>query len=145
MLDVDQIPDQVILTRTLGWFTDPEVALVQTPQWFSNVTESDRLGSRASLFYGPIQQGKDGWNAAFFCGSNAVRRREALMQLGLVGYVRETHQAVQQALSTASRLITRTVRRAHRDGDPAARCSPRSRTRSPRPVDGCARRNRWPR
>ena len=62
---------------------------MQTPQWFSNVTDSDPLGSQAPLFYGPIQQGKDGWNAAFFCGSNAVLRREALMQLGIVGYVRE--------------------------------------------------------
>nr|WP_156610648.1 glycosyltransferase [Auraticoccus cholistanensis] len=119
ILDADQIPDPAILDRTLGYFRDPRVALVQTPQWFTNVTESDPLGSQAPLFYGPIQQGKDGWNAAFFCGSNAVLRREALMQLGLVGYVRETHQAVQQALATASRLVARTLRRARRDGDPA--------------------------
>ncbi len=53
------------------------MALVQTPQYFVNVPPSDPLGSQAPLFYGPIQQGKDGWNAAFFCGSNAVLRREA--------------------------------------------------------------------
>ena len=54
----------------------------------------DPFGSQAPLFYGPIQQGKDGWNAAFFCGSNAVLRREALMQLGVRHYVRELEQRV---------------------------------------------------
>ena len=105
ILDADQIPAPEILDRTLGWFQDPEVALVQTPQWFTNVTESDPLGSQAELFYGPIQQGKDGWNAAFFCGSNAVLRREALMHLGIVGYVREVESAVADALRTSSRLL----------------------------------------
>lgn len=111
ILDADQVPDPRILDRTLGWFEDPEVALVQTPQWFSNVTDSDPLGSQAPLFYGPIQQGKDGWNSAFFCGSNAVLRREALMQLGIVGYVREVETAVSEALRTAGRLLERTARR----------------------------------
>jgi cellulose synthase (UDP-forming) len=105
ILDADQIPAPEILDRTLGWFQDPEVALVQTPQWFTNVTDSDPLGSQAPLFYGPIQMGKDGWNAAFFCGSNAVLRREALMQLGIVGYVREVESAVADALRTSSRLL----------------------------------------
>lgn len=110
ILDADQVPDPRILDRTLGYFTDPEVALVQTPQWFKNVTESDPLGSQAPLFYGPIQQGKDGWNAAFFCGSNAILRREALMQLGIVGYVREVETAVRDALRTSQRLLHRTAR-----------------------------------
>ncbi|WP_418607948.1 glycosyltransferase family 2 protein [Georgenia sp. SUBG003] len=119
ILDADQVPDPLILDRTLGYFTDPEVALVQTPQWFTNVTESDPLGSQAPLFYGPIQQGKDGWNAAFFCGSNAVLRRDALMQLGVVGYVREVEQGVRDALRASRRILTRTARTA-RDYGPAA-------------------------
>lgn len=111
ILDADQVPDPRILDRTLGYFADdPQVALVQTPQWFSNVTDSDPLGSQAPLFYGPIQQGKDGWNAAFFCGSNAVLRREALMQLGIVGYVREVETAVSEALRASRRLLERTAR-----------------------------------
>lgn len=111
VLDADQVPDPEILDRTLGWFEDPEVALVQTPQWFHNVTESDPLGGQAPLFYGPIQQGKDGWNAAFFCGSNAILRREALMQLGIVGYVREVEDAVRETLRTSRRILDRTARR----------------------------------
>jgi len=115
VLDADQIPDQRILDRTLGWFEDPEVALVQTPQWFTNVTDSDPLGSQAPLFYGPIQQGKDGWDAAFFCGSNAVLRREALMQLGIIGYVREVEESVRTRLRTSRRILDRAARRVGRD------------------------------
>ena len=109
ILDADQIPDPTILDKTLGWFRDEHVALVQTPQYFTNVPDADPLGSQAPLFYGPIQQGKDGWNAAFFCGSNAVLRREALMQIGVVGYVREVERAVREALKAADRIL-RTAR-----------------------------------
>jgi cellulose synthase (UDP-forming) len=37
VLDADQVPHAGILDRTLGYFKDPKVALVQTPQWFENV------------------------------------------------------------------------------------------------------------
>jgi cellulose synthase (UDP-forming) len=107
ILDADQIPRPTILDNTLGYFTDDLVALVQTPQVFSNVATGDPLGSQAPLFYGPIQQGKDGWNAAFFCGSNALLRREALMQLGISGYVEELDRSVGSALRNASRVVAR--------------------------------------
>lgn len=110
ILDADQIPEPEILERTLGYFNHRKVALVQTPQYFSNVPPSDPLGSQAPLFYGPIQQGKDGWNAAYFCGSNAVLRREALMELGLRGYVKETEKSIRRAL-VASRKALRQARR----------------------------------
>ena len=97
--DADQLPEPEILDRTLGYFADPDVAFVQTPQHFYNVPEHDPFGSQAPLFYGPIMQGKDGWNAAFFCGSNAVLRREALMQLGITDYVRELEERVPRALA----------------------------------------------
>lgn len=120
ILDADQVPDPLILHRTLGYFADdPEVALVQTPQWFVNVDDADPLGSQAPLFYGPIQQGKDGWNAAFFCGSNAVLRRDALMQLGIVGYVRNVEQSTVRTLRAADALLARAAR--DRTADPAVR------------------------
>lgn len=120
ILDADQVPVPEILDRTLGWFEDPEMALVQTPQWFSNVTDADPLGSQAPLFYGPIQQGKDGWNAAFFCGSNAIIRREALMRLGITEYVAEVEQAVLTALRASGRILARAERRARRQTPAAA-------------------------
>nr|WP_156665507.1 glycosyltransferase family 2 protein [Rhodococcus phenolicus] len=107
ILDADQVPDPEILHRTLGYFRDEKMALVQTPQYFTNVPPSDPLGSQAPLFYGPIQQGKDGWNAAFFCGSNAVLRRDALMQLGITGYVRAVEDGVRRTLKTAQTVVDR--------------------------------------
>ncbi len=120
ILDADQIPDPAILERTLGWFTDERVALVQTPQYFVNVPETDPLGSQAPLFYGPIQQGKDGWNAAFFCGSNALLRREALMQLGIVGYVREVEETLRRVVRTSDRVLRRARVEARARGDERA-------------------------
>jgi cellulose synthase (UDP-forming) len=105
ILDADQIPTPPMLDKTLGWFRDERVALVQTPQYFINVPDADPMGSQAPLFYGPIQQGKDGWNAAFFCGSNAILRREALMQLGIVGYVQGVEQATRRVLRTARTVL----------------------------------------
>jgi cellulose synthase (UDP-forming) len=110
ILDADQIPRPAILDNTLGYFADDRVALVQTPQVFSNVATGDPLGSQAPLFYGPIQQGKDGWNAAFFCGSNAILRRDALMQLGIVGYVKELDYSIASALKNASRVVRKSRR-----------------------------------
>jgi len=120
ILDADQIPVPEILDKTLGWFTDEQVALVQTPQYFTNVDDADPLGSQAPLFYGPIQQGKDGWNAAFFCGSNAVLRREALMQIGIVGYVREVERAVQETVGAAERILRAARRSAGQQGPQVA-------------------------
>ncbi len=117
ILDADMVPKPEILDRTLGYFTDDQMGLVQTPQYFVNVPERDPLGSQAPLFYGPIQQGKDGWNAAFFCGSNAVIRREALMRVGVARYAAEVEEGVRRALTTARKV----VRQARKGLDPQAR------------------------
>jgi cellulose synthase (UDP-forming) len=122
VLDSDQVPNPEILDHVLGYFDDEKVAFVQTPQVFENVTSGDPLGSQAPLFYGPIQQGKDGWNAAFFCGSNAVLRREALMQLGITHYVRDLERAVKKAIGGANRLIAK-ARRAEGSENPAVQAA----------------------
>ena len=99
ILDADQIPAPSIIRNTLGYFDDPKVAFVQTPQYYYNLPPGDPFASDAPLFYGPILQGKDGWNAASFCGSNAVLRREAVMQLGLSGYVKEVEGQMAQSMA----------------------------------------------
>lgn len=111
-LDADQIPSPRILDRVLGYFEDERVAFVQTPQEFYNVPACDPFGNDADLFYGPIQQGKDSWNAAFLCGTNVVLRREALIQMGLIYYVKDmqaelakTMRAVDQAADEALREL----------------------------------------
>jgi cellulose synthase (UDP-forming) len=112
IFDADQVPEPEFLDRVLGYFEDPEVAFVQTPQHFWNVPRADPLGSQAELFYGPIQQGKDGWGAAFFCGSNAVLRREALMALGLTRFSRTAFERVHKELRAGWRQLRRHVDRA---------------------------------
>lgn len=99
ILDSDQIPAPDIIKNTLGYFDDSKVAFVQTPQHYYNLPPGDPFASDAPLFYGPILQGKDGWNAATFCGSNAIIRREALMQLGLSGFVKEVEEQMLQSMS----------------------------------------------
>lgn len=116
LLDADQIPSPEILDCTLGYFRDPKVAFVQTPQWFYNVPPHDPLGCQAPLFYGPIQQAKDGWNAAFLCGSNAVLRREALIQLGIARYAQELTEQVHRALRTADTVLRAAERQLPPDG-----------------------------
>ncbi len=105
ILDADQVPLPNLLDETLGYFRDPAVAFVQTPQWFKNVPPGDPFGSQAPLFYGPIQEAKDGWNAAFFCGSNAVVRRDALLHAGLVNYARDLRLQMRRILDKASRML----------------------------------------
>jgi cellulose synthase (UDP-forming) len=112
ILDADQVPDPDILDRTLGYFADEAMAIVQTPQYFVNVPPGDPYGSQAPLFYGPIQQGKDGWNAAYFCGSNAVLRREALMRLGVTGYAQAVEEKVVRTIRTAGKVVRRARRHA---------------------------------
>ncbi|BAY32425.1 cellulose synthase [Nostoc carneum NIES-2107] len=92
-LDADHIPQPQFLKRVLPYFYNynlfggkyeqNKIAFVQTPQGFYNLPDNDPFGHRANLFYGPLQQGKDGMNAAFYTGTNAVLRREALISVGL--------------------------------------------------------------
>ncbi|MBE9157095.1 glycosyltransferase [Nodosilinea sp. LEGE 06152] len=92
-LDADHIPKPQFLQRVLPYFFEfnldrgqydgNRVAFVQTPQAFYNLPPGDPFGHDAHLFYGPIQQGKDGMNSAFYTGTNAILRREALVNMGL--------------------------------------------------------------
>ncbi|MBU4499507.1 MAG: glycosyltransferase, partial [Gammaproteobacteria bacterium] len=88
--DADHAPRRDFLTKTLGYFADPLVAFVQTPQDFYNLDSyqnrtdagSRMAWSEQSLFFRVIQRGKDYWNAAFYCGSCAVIRRQSLDTIG---------------------------------------------------------------
>ena len=90
IFDADHAPAPSFLDETLGFFADERVAFVQTPQDFYNLDSFqhrvDRreslVWSEQTLFFRVIQAGKDRLNAAFFCGSCAVIRREALDDIG---------------------------------------------------------------
>jgi cellulose synthase (UDP-forming) len=88
--DADHVPQPEFLERTLGFFADPKVALVQVPQLYHNLDSVQhrvswrqrRMYSEQDAFFNLVMPGKDNWNAAFFCGTGAVLRREALIPLG---------------------------------------------------------------
>ena len=96
ILDADHVASPDFLTNTLGYFDDPRVALVQTPQDFYNVDsfehgqvsledeapEEKACFHEEALFYRVIQPGKNRWGAAFWCGTGAVVRIAALREVG---------------------------------------------------------------
>ncbi|MET0920316.1 MAG: glycosyltransferase, partial [Acidimicrobiia bacterium] len=84
-LDADHIPRPDILEATVGYFSDEDVALVQTPHDFLNRDSAQHTGParhEQTLFYEVIAPGKDRHNAMFWCGSATVVRRTALVEVG---------------------------------------------------------------
>jgi cellulose synthase (UDP-forming) len=103
ILDADHVASPDFLVRTLGYFDDPGIALVQTPQDFYNVGSFEHEGAAGdgaasgtvqaaelerfheqTLFYRVLQPGKNRWEAAFWCGTGAVVRTSALTAVGVV-------------------------------------------------------------
>lgn len=85
MLDIDHAPMPDFLERTLGHFSDPTIGFVQVMLTFDNIDESwvARSAMETSLeYYNPSSLGADGLGAATLTGSNALIRREALVEIG---------------------------------------------------------------
>lgn len=89
VLDADHVPGPDFLRKTLGYFDDPSVALVQTPQDFYNLDSFEHERRRngglfleEAVFYRVIAAGKNRWNAAFWCGTSALLRVAALRDVG---------------------------------------------------------------
>ncbi len=110
VLDADTIPQPDFFDKTLGYFTDEQVALVQLPQEFYNVDSVQHapaagaadLWHEQALFYRVIQPGKARWNASFWCGSPSVIRRAALQSIGGVAT-----ESITEDLQTTLRLHAR--------------------------------------
>lgn len=96
VFDCDHVATRTFLQATVGAFLkDKKLALLQTPHYFyspdpfeRNLKAAREIPNEGALFYGPVQQGNDNWNATFFCGSCAVIRRSALEEIG--GFAVET-------------------------------------------------------
>ena len=107
IFDADHIPEDYFLDHLLGYFDDPLVAFVQTPQDFYNIDSfqfrnnflQKVLWHDQSFFYLAGQAGRDYWNATSFCGTSAVFRRSALDKIG--GFATGT---VTEDMHTAVRL-----------------------------------------
>jgi len=106
-LDSDHIATAEFLHRTTGYFTDPRVALVQTPQEFYAESLA-RFGSTAAeaeheLYRRSVSAGRNRHGAALWFGTNAVLRRSALLDIGGVAHSCATED-------------TQTTLRLHRQG-----------------------------
>jgi cellulose synthase (UDP-forming) len=89
IFDADFVPQRNFLMRTLGFFENPNVGIVQVPHAFYNHDPMQvNLALRKTMpddqrfFFESIMPSRDGWNAAFCCGSNSVTRRVALREAG---------------------------------------------------------------
>ncbi len=89
VFDTDHIPVSTFLDETVPHFADAKDAVVQTPHHFYNDDIFQRafrlegvIPNEQDLFNHAIQQGRDAWGGAFFVGSGAVFRRQALAENG---------------------------------------------------------------
>jgi cellulose synthase (UDP-forming) len=101
------VPQPEYLDRTLGYFSDEKLALIQLPQEYYNQDSiqhaaRSRSWHEQSLFFRVIQPGKNYTNSAFWCGSPSVVRRKALEDVG--GVATET---VTEDIHTSVRMHSR--------------------------------------
>jgi cellulose synthase/poly-beta-1,6-N-acetylglucosamine synthase-like glycosyltransferase len=85
MLDADHVPMPDALDAMVGYFDDERVGLVQSPHDFFNHDSVQHYvvgRHEQSLFYRVVCPGKDRHGAAYWCGSAALLRREALIEIG---------------------------------------------------------------
>jgi cellulose synthase (UDP-forming) len=89
IFDADFIPQRNFLMRTIGFFSDPKIGIVQVPHAFynhdpmqANLALRKTLPDDQRFFFEAIMPSRDGWDAAFCCGSNSITRRAALRAVG---------------------------------------------------------------
>jgi cellulose synthase (UDP-forming) len=103
MLDADHVPMPDALDAMVGYFDDERVALVQSPHDFFNHDSVQHYvvgRHEQSLFYRVVCPGKNRHGAAYWCGSAALLRREALLEIG--GVATET---IAEDFHTTIRLL----------------------------------------
>lgn len=95
VFDADFIPTTNFLTRTVGFFQNSEIALVQTPQSFYNHDPIARnlglenvLAPEEEVFYRQIEIIKDSADSVICSGTSFVVRRSALQTVG--GFVTDS-------------------------------------------------------
>jgi cellulose synthase/poly-beta-1,6-N-acetylglucosamine synthase-like glycosyltransferase len=85
VLDCDHVPLPTFLTDTLGWFDDPEIALVQAPQSYFNAGAFDddgETGEQGVFFHVLMPSRNHDGAGPFWCGSTSLVRTSALVQVG---------------------------------------------------------------
>jgi cellulose synthase (UDP-forming) len=105
VLDCDHVPLTHFLSSTLGWFADPEIALVQGPQCFYNAGafDDDGVTGEQGVFFNVLMPSRNLSNAGpFWCGSTSLLRVSALRDVG--GVATET---IAEDMHTTIKLLRR--------------------------------------
>ncbi|OEC96908.1 glycosyltransferase [Rhizobium sp. YK2] len=107
VFDADFVPYRNFLRRTLPFFSDESIGIVQTPQHFFNADPvQTNLGleniwpDEQRLFFDEIAPSRDGWDVSFCCGSCSIARRKAIEEIG--GF--PTESITEDLLTTLSML-----------------------------------------
>ncbi|MDK1385693.1 glycosyltransferase [Sinorhizobium sp. 8-89] len=107
VFDADFVPYRNFLRRTLPFFSDETIGIVQTPQHFFNIDPvQSNLGlenvwpDEQRLFFDEIAPSRDGWDVSFCCGSCSIARRKAIDTIG--GF--PTESITEDLLTTLSML-----------------------------------------
>ena len=89
VFDADFVPQKDFLVRTMGFFENEKIGIVQIPHSFYNHDPMQtNLGLQQAMpddqrfFFEAIMPGRDGWDASFCCGSNSVTRRSIFDEIG---------------------------------------------------------------
>src|SRR6266446_3463643 len=89
VLDADFAPRRDFLKRTVGLLSSPDVAVVQTPQFYYNPDpiQHNLLAAQSwvddqRFFFDIFQPAKDAWGCAFCVGTSFVVRRDRLNEIG---------------------------------------------------------------
>jgi len=104
IFDADFVPDPDFLIETVPFFTAANVAFVQTPQAYGNLTTIIARGAAymQTVFYRFVQRGRNRFNAAFCVGTNVIYRRAAIDEIGGI-YVDSKSEDVWTALTLHER------------------------------------------
>jgi cellulose synthase (UDP-forming) len=107
IFDADFVPYRNFLRRTLPFFSDESIGIVQTPQHFFNSDPvQTNLGleniwpDEQRLFFDEIAPSRDIWDVSFCCGSCSIARRMAIDAIG--GF--PTESITEDLLTTLSML-----------------------------------------
>jgi cellulose synthase (UDP-forming) len=91
VLDADMIAKSTFLERTVGYFSDPTVALVQAPQVFynpdpfqNNLQLYEAIPNEQDFFMREVLTRRSAFNAVLNVGTNAVFRRSAIDAIGMI-------------------------------------------------------------
>ena len=93
IFDADFVPRAEYLHELVPYFDDPQVGIVQSPQFFDTTPHMNWLeraaGATQELFYRQIQPSRDRLHASICVGTCAVYRRSGLDQIG--GFAQINH------------------------------------------------------